>query len=136
MLNPLIVKIVVFISFSLFRFSAQDIAHSRSHKTIAATDVLKALELIEMDDMVPELQAALQGLFQSEFYFPFRTDRLAPNSIQNEPNKGRKCQRERKGKEVTAGANVSISRPSRIKLNHIRRVPISARRYFSKLPSI
>ncbi|KAF8321156.1 hypothetical protein DL93DRAFT_2031263, partial [Clavulina sp. PMI_390] len=31
---------------------AQDVAHSKSHKTVAASDVLKALEVLELGDIM------------------------------------------------------------------------------------
>jgi hypothetical protein len=44
-----------------FDDSAQEMAHSKSHKTIAASDVLKALEAVELGDMVGTLQRELDG---------------------------------------------------------------------------
>lgn len=41
--------------------TAHEVAASKQHKSISATDVLKALELVEMGDMVPKLQQELQG---------------------------------------------------------------------------
>ncbi|EPS95416.1 hypothetical protein FOMPIDRAFT_62835 [Fomitopsis schrenkii] len=40
--------------------TAHEVAASKQHKSISATDVLKALELVEMGDMVPKLQQELQ----------------------------------------------------------------------------
>ncbi|EIW74275.1 histone-fold-containing protein [Coniophora puteana RWD-64-598 SS2] len=40
--------------------TAHDVAHSKQHKSISASDVLKALELIEFGDLVEPLQAELQ----------------------------------------------------------------------------
>jgi len=40
--------------------TAQDVSRTRTHKMISASDVLKALELIEMPDMVPLLQRELE----------------------------------------------------------------------------
>lgn len=40
--------------------TAHDVAHSKQHKSISASDVLKALEMIEFADLVPPLQAELQ----------------------------------------------------------------------------
>ncbi|EIN06798.1 histone-fold-containing protein [Punctularia strigosozonata HHB-11173 SS5] len=40
--------------------TAHDIAISKQHKSISASDVLRALELIEFGDMVPMLQGELQ----------------------------------------------------------------------------
>ena len=41
--------------------SAQDVSRTRTHKMISASDVLKAIELIEMPDMVPILQRELES---------------------------------------------------------------------------
>ncbi|KAH9840146.1 histone-fold-containing protein [Rhodofomes roseus] len=40
--------------------TAHEVAASKQHKSISATDVLKALELVEMGDMVHKLQQELQ----------------------------------------------------------------------------
>jgi len=40
--------------------TAHDVAHSKQHKSISASDVLKALEMIEFADLVAPLQAELQ----------------------------------------------------------------------------
>jgi len=45
--------------YALNPFSAYDIAQSKQHKSISASDVLKALETIELGDMVNKLQAEL-----------------------------------------------------------------------------
>ncbi len=41
--------------------SAHDVASGKQHKSVSASDVLKALELMEMGDLVPKLQAELQS---------------------------------------------------------------------------
>ncbi|KAF9042683.1 hypothetical protein BDP27DRAFT_1434968 [Rhodocollybia butyracea] len=41
-------------------YAASDVAQSKQHKSISASDVLKALELIELGDMVDPLTAELQ----------------------------------------------------------------------------
>ncbi|TFK51256.1 histone-fold-containing protein [Heliocybe sulcata] len=41
--------------------TAHDVAASKQHKSISATDVLKALEVLEFADMVPELQNELNA---------------------------------------------------------------------------
>jgi len=52
-------------AFSLFYnlisspFSAYDVAQSKQHKRISASDVFKALETIQFGDMVNNLQAEL-----------------------------------------------------------------------------
>ncbi|KAI6100453.1 histone-fold-containing protein, partial [Pisolithus croceorrhizus] len=40
--------------------SAHDVALSKQHKSISASDVLKALEMIEFGDLVEKLQEELQ----------------------------------------------------------------------------
>ena len=42
--------------------SAHDIAAQKQHKSVSASDVLKALEQIEMGDMVQKLQSDLNGM--------------------------------------------------------------------------
>ena len=44
-------------------FSAHDVALSKQHKSISASDVLKALEMLEFTDMVEQLQGELQGSY-------------------------------------------------------------------------
>lgn len=41
--------------------SAHDVAMSKQHKSISATDVLRALEILELGDLVEGLQTELQG---------------------------------------------------------------------------
>ena len=40
---------------------AHDVAQSKQHKSISASDVLKALELLEFGDLVEPLQSELLG---------------------------------------------------------------------------
>ena len=40
---------------------AHEVSTSKQHKSISASDVFKALELIEFADLIPQLQAELQG---------------------------------------------------------------------------
>jgi hypothetical protein len=40
---------------------AHEVSTSKQHKSISASDVFKALELIEFADLIPSLQAELQG---------------------------------------------------------------------------
>ncbi|KAJ7689057.1 hypothetical protein B0H17DRAFT_647680 [Mycena rosella] len=47
--------------------AAHDVALSKQHKSISASDVLKALEMIEFGDLVDKLQGELTGAF----HFPF-----------------------------------------------------------------
>jgi hypothetical protein len=42
--------------------SAHDIAAQKQHKSVSASDVLKALEEVEMGDIIPKLQQDLQGM--------------------------------------------------------------------------
>jgi len=48
---------------AFFCFSAHDVALSKQHKSISASDVLKALEMLEFSDMVEPLQGELQGSY-------------------------------------------------------------------------
>ena len=43
--------------------SAHDVAVSKQHKSISASDVLKALEMIEFGDLVEKLQGELSGVW-------------------------------------------------------------------------
>lgn len=49
----------------LIRYSAHEVASSRQHKSVSASDVLRALEQMDMGDIVPKLQAELEGVFVS-----------------------------------------------------------------------
>lgn len=46
--------------------TAHDVAASKQHKSVSASDVLKALELLSFGDMVPELQIELQAYRDSQ----------------------------------------------------------------------
>jgi hypothetical protein len=39
-------------------YSAQDVAHSKSHKTIAAADLLKAIEVLELPPRFAQIMEA------------------------------------------------------------------------------
>ncbi|KIP02618.1 hypothetical protein PHLGIDRAFT_130649 [Phlebiopsis gigantea 11061_1 CR5-6] len=41
--------------------TAHDVASQKQHKSVSASDVLKALELLELGDMLPKLQTELQA---------------------------------------------------------------------------
>ena len=45
----------------LFSYSAHDIAAARQHRSVSASDVMKALELIQFGDMVDGIQEELKG---------------------------------------------------------------------------
>jgi len=45
--------------------TAHEVSTSKQHKSISASDVFKALELIEFADLIPSLQTELQGTFPS-----------------------------------------------------------------------
>lgn len=49
--------------------SAHDIAAQKQHKSVSASDVLKALEQIEMGDMVQKLQSDLNGMCAFSWIF-------------------------------------------------------------------
>lgn len=42
-------------------YSAHEISQNKQHKSISASDVLKALEVVEFGDLVPRLQIELNG---------------------------------------------------------------------------
>ena len=44
-------------------YSAHEVANSRQHKSVSASDVLRALEQMEMGDVVPRLTAELDGTY-------------------------------------------------------------------------
>lgn len=71
----------------LIRHSAHEVASSRQHKSVSASDVLRALEQMDMGDIVPKLQAELEGTF----VFTSKASQIthfAYNSISEQP-KGR-----------------------------------------------
>lgn len=43
--------------------SAHEVASSRQHKSVSASDVLRALEQMDMGDLVPQLQTSLEGMW-------------------------------------------------------------------------
>ncbi|KAI0922372.1 hypothetical protein AcV7_005921 [Taiwanofungus camphoratus] len=75
--------------------TAHDVASSKQHKSISASDVLKALEMVEMGDMVASLQTELQI---------YRDIQKADKSRKGGGSKG-------KGRETEA-ASISISSAS------------------------
>jgi hypothetical protein len=46
-----------------FVFSAHDVALSKQHKSISASDVLRALDTLEFTDMVEQLQGEVHGSY-------------------------------------------------------------------------
>ena len=56
-INSQMFRVLTVLSF----ISAHDVALSKQHKSISASDVLKALEMLEFADMVEQLQGELQG---------------------------------------------------------------------------
>jgi DNA polymerase epsilon subunit 3 len=49
------------VGFDASNARAHEVSTSKQHKSISASDVFKALELIEFTDLIPPLQAELQG---------------------------------------------------------------------------
>lgn len=43
--------------------SANDVAKGANHKTISAPDVFKALEIVELEHLAPQLRESLTGNF-------------------------------------------------------------------------
>ncbi|KZT66468.1 histone-fold-containing protein [Daedalea quercina L-15889] len=96
--------------------TAHEVAASKQHKSISATDVLKALELVDMGDMVPKLQQELQ------VYRDLQKSDKGRKSTGGAKGKGRESQGEaqsisaassskpkQKGKEK--GPTITITRP-------------------------
>lgn len=50
-------------------YRAHDVALSKQHKSISASDVLKALEVIELGDLAEQLQPELAGESPINFVF-------------------------------------------------------------------
>ncbi|KAI8886229.1 histone-fold-containing protein [Backusella circina FSU 941] len=50
---------------------ANDVAKGASHKTISAPDVFKALEIVELDNLSPQLKESLTGKMSFHFFFFF-----------------------------------------------------------------
>ena len=63
------------------RLSAHDVALSKQHRSISASDVLKALEMIEFGDLVDPLQIELQS--NVCLFLPFGVSQL-PDSLQGQ----------------------------------------------------
>ncbi|KAL0581418.1 hypothetical protein V5O48_000572 [Marasmius crinis-equi] len=98
----------VFINYLAATQVAHDVAQSKQHKSISASDVLKALEMIELGDLVDPLQAELQV---------FR-DLSKPEKPSSRPPKKKTAQADRrpnnKGKKkasASASATASSSAP-------------------------
>jgi hypothetical protein len=53
------------------KFSANDVARSSNHKTISAPDVFKALEIVELDNLSPQLRESLTGKTSARVSCPF-----------------------------------------------------------------
>ncbi|KAG7095225.1 hypothetical protein E1B28_006000 [Marasmius oreades] len=81
--------------------TAHDVAQSKQHKSISASDVLKALELIELGDLVEPLQAELQAYRDLS-----KTDKKKSGSAK--PGRSSSTTSKTKGKEK---AMPSISAP-------------------------
>lgn len=95
--------------------SAHDVALSKQHKSISASDVLKALEIIEFGDLVDPLQNELQS--NSRLSSPF--DVSQPRTVYRENTKGDKNRKSavdrnnisNKGKAKEGESISSASRP-------------------------
>ncbi|KAH9952288.1 hypothetical protein BGW80DRAFT_1197232 [Lactifluus volemus] len=61
--------------------AAHEVSTSKQHKSISASDVFKALEHIEFADLIPPLQAELQGtllrVFTLRYFIPSNTISLS-----------------------------------------------------------
>ena len=95
---------------ALFCSSAHDVAMSKQHKSISASDVLKALEMMEFTDMVEQLQGELQGSYGFD---PFISAHLSPSSYlvyRQLVKTGEKKSEKKKASHPTTGAPSSSSR--------------------------
>ncbi|KZT01966.1 histone-fold-containing protein [Laetiporus sulphureus 93-53] len=84
--------------------TAHEVASSKQHKSISASDVLKALELLEMGDMVPMLQKELQVYRECQ-----KSDK-GRKSTSSAKGRGRE-----QGESASASASTSISLKVKLK---------------------
>jgi hypothetical protein len=98
---------------------AYEVSTSKQHKKISASDVSKALELIEFADLIPPLQAELRGTLRAP-HFPNLT--LSPHGPSNIIHVS--VYRElAKSKKVSSAAGASSSAPparNKNTVNHVR----------------
>ncbi|KAH9030175.1 hypothetical protein EDB84DRAFT_1494922 [Lactarius hengduanensis] len=104
-------------------YLAHEVSTSKQHKSISASDVFKALEIIEFADLIPPLQAELQGTpSRARFFSTASSPRIkrgppahrAAHRQRGSKNSGAAAQRG-KGKERTtdsADSHVSAPLPS------------------------
>lgn len=76
--------------------SAHDVALSKQHKSISASDVLKALEMIEFGDLVDPLQNELQSNLR--FFLPFGVSQF-PDSLQGQHEGGQEQKEYRRSQQ-------------------------------------
>jgi DNA polymerase epsilon subunit 3 len=111
----------------LFALRAHDVASSKQHKSISASDVLKALEIIEFGDLNDMLQSELQSAFicRLQYLFNARIDlNLCCGIVYRNNMKNDKAKKERaekaaatasakgKAKEIDPAANANASSAS------------------------
>lgn len=65
--------------------SAHDIASQKQHKSVSASDVLKALEQLDMGDMVPKLQQDLQCMILYYWFWRYQVSRLSAYRANQKP---------------------------------------------------
>ncbi|CCL98862.1 uncharacterized protein FIBRA_00869 [Fibroporia radiculosa] len=82
--------------------TAQEVSSSKQHKSISASDVLKALEMVELGDMLPMLQRELQI---------YREIQKADKSRKSGGSKGKT--RESQQDTVSTSVSASSSAPAR-----------------------
>jgi len=58
--------------------TAHEVSTSKQHKSISASDVFKALELIEFADLIPPLQAELQGTLRALYLHRYHVSQTFP----------------------------------------------------------
>jgi hypothetical protein len=60
---------------------AHEVSTSKQHKSISASDVFKALELIEFADLIPPLQAELQGTLRALYLHRSHVSQTLPRLL-------------------------------------------------------
>ena len=99
----------------LYIYSAHDVALSKQHKSISASDVLKALEMLEFTDMVEQLQGELQGSwFLGSLSIPTTLHIFAHLTVYRQQVKTGEKKLEKKDKESSIPATGPVASSSRI----------------------
>ncbi|KAI0708797.1 histone-fold-containing protein [Fomitopsis betulina] len=91
--------------------TAHEVAASKQHKSISATDVLKALELVEMGDMVPKLQQELQLYRDVQKSGRSGKGKARESLAEGKAASAASSSRPRQKKEKERGPTITINRP-------------------------